>query len=120
MTPWYHEVPEGRWTFNALRLLPTGSTSFEGIQGRGYTVCLAGKPIGSLRRHTNAGWMTRIHGFEWRVLPEMGSARFHIKFTRTRLFPTIKEARSSVIHVLASRQILAQAADNPPTPSQEA
>ena len=102
---WWYETENGRWTANAIRLIPEGEPVFEGLPRRGYMVSVGGRKVGTMRRQigANQGWMLRIDGYEWRVTPSMGAHRFGLQWTPCHLVKGANEARKELRDVLASR-----------------
>jgi len=102
---WFTEIELGRWTANAIRLVPEGKGEFKGIPRRGYGYWVGGKEVGVMRYKGggDAGWLCRVDGFEWRVHPGMGAHRFGHKFTPVILVRTADEARKALKEVLASK-----------------
>jgi len=111
---WWHESEIGRWNANAIRLVPEGKVTFDGIPRRGYTVIVGGKHVGAMRAKAG-GWMCRVDGFEWRVTPDMGAHRFGHKFTPVNLIKGVDAAKKALKEVLASkpRYVPAQGAETP-------
>jgi hypothetical protein len=99
---WWHEVELGRWTANAIRLVPEGKVEFKGIPRRGYGLWVDGKQIGAMRGKAG-GWMCRIDGFGWCVTPDMGTHRFGFKFTPVNLIMGVDAAKKALKAVLGSK-----------------
>lgn len=100
---WFHETDEGRWTDNALKLLPKGNVEFKGVAKRGYSVFVGSKIVGAMRYHQGHGWICRINGFEWKVTPEQGTARFNLEYSPVRMIAGADTARRMIRKVIENR-----------------
>lgn len=90
----------GTWLDSAVRNVPVGALTWQGIPRRVYTAAIGNTPLATVRRALNQPlWLVSIPGFIWDVRGDKGSSttrQLNIETSPSRGFASSQEARRAV------------------------
>lgn len=90
----------GTWLDSAVRNVPVGPVTWQGIPRRVYTASVGRTVLGTVRRALNQPlWLVSVPGFVWDVRGDKGSSttrQLNIETSPSRGFKSSQEARRAV------------------------